>query len=822
MEILMNYMILIILMSNFIINLLSIIFKLKLERNVLGCGLTGFCGARAADPAWIKLVMFYNMDRGEDGTGVAINNKIKKDTEKVSKFLQSNSLDIAEDNENYTIIGHARKSSSGTKANKELVHPFGMYKGGVEKEKYDLILAMNGTLSNTEVLAEKFDVTYKEYTNSDTQIMTRIMANLGEKEYIQILEGYMGTATLLFFSPKYPNTLMVYKDPERTLFYWQKEKDEMYISSIEEPLLCLGAEKDDIKAFEGEHLYKINKGKITKDEKVVRIPIKPKVKNISYGHNSYNNSYDNRAEYYEGNCMNRSPVIPIKTQVVSIIGKRGENKYHANRGNFVYTIGDKYYRNGHSLTGKFYINGEGKVKDGNSDKKKDTNIKLYYFVNGFLCRKEEDYNIVMKRSSDSNNIFNLAKFKTIYLSELVDHFEYPIVTIVNSKEQWVLGAHWSSKIKTSGDTIVVDMFLSNETFILKSEGKWISTTKKDVCELIRVIEKGKVNNINVSFKENDDPVGDIKKEYTKQQTFDFIDKSIEENLDNPIQSCQYYYSLIRKELWKQNTSDPVREYFFITFLEFLHSKSVVNTDNYNDLKIEGKKGFYGAADWLKEIDKCLEILIKKRSKSKEKEVNWSRNNSEEKFEKFNIEDIVTSMYENNLLYNNIKFKEEIIDADYETLDQLLIAWVKIENSENIREFCEAVLLCFCFTEFITMEEGVKTIDLGAVELKSKCHSIYLRWRQVLKTQVESAKSIISKDEPVEFEPLTPESHEEDMQCLFKETIDSLIDAVQQSEIVGERMKTDWVKRAEIDVAASVVFLRKRLFGIKPEKLAHND
>lgn len=816
----MSYMILMVLIGNFTINFLSVFFKLKLKKDVLGCGLVGYCGAKPADPAWIKLIMFYNMDRGKDSTGWAVNNKIQKDTETVAKFIQNHSLDISEDNENYTIIAHARASSSGTKMNKELAHPFGMYKGGIEKDKYDLILAMNGTLQNTEVIADKFGVVYKEYTNSDTQTMAKIMANLGEKEYIRVIEGYMGTATLLFFSPKWSNTLMVYKDPQRPLFYWQKEKDEMYISSLEEPLMSLGALKENIKSFEDEHIYRINKGKITKDEKVARLPLKPKAKEIPFHTNNRSGdyyydqggTYNPRREYYEKEREKN------ENKVSSLIGRRGESKYHEKKGAYVYTIADKYYRNGHTLSGKFNITSEGKVKDDKINV--DTpNIRTCFFINGFLCRNEEHYNAVVKRCSDGNeNVFNLSKFKTIYLSELVDHFENPIITIVNSKEQWVLGEHWKSKVNISGDRVVVDMFLSNESYVLRFEGKWIPTTKKEVCELEKIIEKGSIKK-EEDFKESKSSLEDVKKGFTKKQNFDFIDKSIDDLKNNPIQSCQYYYALIRKELWRQNVSEPIREYFFLIFLELLYTKNVINTDSYNDMKLEGKKGYYGAVEWLKEVDKCLDIYI--RSLKEKENVNWSRKDNES-VQKFTDEELVKSIHDNCQLCKDNKFTEDVLDAEYPTFDSILIPWVNIETTENIRAFCEAILLVFNYVGFLTNKNTIELIYQTDIhDLKTKCSELYLSWKNTLKLHVNEAKKIIG-NEPIEFEVPTVESNEEDMKTLFNEAIEGLQDALQQSEIIEEELKSKWVKKAEIDIGDSIRFLKEKLFGIKREKLAHNE
>ena len=294
MQILMVNMILLIATFNFVQLVLKKFFKLKSNSSALFCGITAYCGSEPANPNIIKMIMMYNEERGEDSTGWAVNNVITKDTEKVKKFITQHELVTSDEDENYTIVAHARKASSGHKYSKELAHPFGVYIGEVEKEKYDLVLAMNGTLTNANLLSEKWGVEFKVGTNSDTQMLARAMAKLGEEDYTEALELYDGTATLAFFSPKYQNTLMIYKDPERTLFYWCASESQMYISSMEEPLVAIGAQKLEVKSFEANTLYTIVGGKIKVEKKIVRTPLKPKITNYktaNYGHGGHQNKF---------------------------------------------------------------------------------------------------------------------------------------------------------------------------------------------------------------------------------------------------------------------------------------------------------------------------------------------------------------------------------------------------------------------------------------------------------------------------------------------------------------------------------------------------
>src|SRR6185295_2904921 len=111
---------------------------------------------------------------------------------------------------------------------------------------------------------------YSAGTNSDTQIVTKAIANLGEKKYIEVLQRYNGVMSLLFFSPKFPNSLLVYKDPERPLFGWHKSASELYISSIKESFESLDASESDIFSFKDGYLHHIQSGKIIQENEIKR------------------------------------------------------------------------------------------------------------------------------------------------------------------------------------------------------------------------------------------------------------------------------------------------------------------------------------------------------------------------------------------------------------------------------------------------------------------------------------------------------------------------------------------------------------------------
>ncbi len=49
------------------------VFRRSYKHGALGCGLVGYCGSTPADPEKLRMLLLYNQERGEDGTGWAVN-----------------------------------------------------------------------------------------------------------------------------------------------------------------------------------------------------------------------------------------------------------------------------------------------------------------------------------------------------------------------------------------------------------------------------------------------------------------------------------------------------------------------------------------------------------------------------------------------------------------------------------------------------------------------------------------------------------------------------------------------------------------------------
>lgn len=764
--------------------LMSLINKNK--SGYLFCGMVGFCGDHPGDPNLLKLMMIYNQERGEDSTGFAINNQITKDTEKVIKFLTKNAIIISENDENYSFIAHARKRSSGSSTSKELAHPFGMYKDGIEKEKYDLILAMNGTLTNTEAMAKHFEVDYKSHLNSDTQILTRIMTKLGEKEYTKALESYDGTATLLFFTPKYPNTLMVYKDPERPLFYWQKAKNEMYISSMEEPLQVIGADPLDIHSFADNILYRINKGKITKSIEIKRTPIKNKV--ISYPRSNYNmNDYDYNNENFGhmgGGCTPfRKDNNTRSTDSIIIDMFKPTINNTPKDGKHIYCQVDKYMRNGHPLMDEIWLSNDGEVKidDKNPDK-----FSKYYFIAGFLIKDEKSYNELKEKASD-NKGFSLPKFKDIKLSELCKYFSQPCLTVCDNKQLFLLNEEWGRKVSVYGDVTSYVMPFTDIKYTLKYTGRVIEVDGVDikVCEISNV-EK------DTSFISIIGPISPNPKN---------MDATIINIiLNNQEYNCFEVYNAARISILRDNNTIKTKAFFFRKLFKIFREEHILDEyDSTRFFELGEACGFnMEKGDFVGEVQVLLRLFRNHRQREIDLKETFAVSNEHGKDdlndnpsdvidEQIDTQNqaIIDSLLKSNPYYTEKQFTKDFYDATYNTLSEYSRSWVSDYNTASTehRQFCEAILLCLHMIGRIDVQGVLNMLNMSEKNLNLETERLYL-----------SYKDEILKPEVIHFEDLNEDEYEADAINAYQDFMSGVEININEINRIPEEKRTPLIKK----------------------------
>lgn len=212
------------------------------KNKYFACGLIGFVPKKKqeANLNWVKLIMSYNVVRGIDSCGIYINEEFckgVKDQADIRVLISEIPLVYDSNSKNKIIIAHTRKSTRG-KNEINNCHPF----IETNKEGRSIILAHNGTITNINDLAKKYNVDTSDI-EVDSNILARIIINHG----YDVLGEYQGGAALLFTYSDEPNVMYCFKGASKE-YYHQKDKsderplyimsnnDGVYLSSLSEPL----------------------------------------------------------------------------------------------------------------------------------------------------------------------------------------------------------------------------------------------------------------------------------------------------------------------------------------------------------------------------------------------------------------------------------------------------------------------------------------------------------------------------------------------------------------------------------------------------------
>lgn len=245
----------------------------KPDKTKLYCGIAGYSGSIPPNMANMKILGMYNIARGDDSCGIALDDKCYKGigvNANWINFMENNK--IPDPSINNTVIIHTRKATGGQHT-AENAHPFEFFRGDNPSptRKPYFIGCHNGTLKNEDALEKQFKMKDFKY-NIDSQLLLKIISLATKKDSssLKVLEQYKGGAALLFYWTSEPNTLYAWKGAtkdyanyveERPLFYW-KTDGGVYISSIKESLKAIGGDDTTVFSFKQNTLFKINQGEI--------------------------------------------------------------------------------------------------------------------------------------------------------------------------------------------------------------------------------------------------------------------------------------------------------------------------------------------------------------------------------------------------------------------------------------------------------------------------------------------------------------------------------------------------------------------------------
>ncbi len=232
------------------------------------CGLIGFSGATNFNPSHIKLLMVLNaIDRGADATGFYTPQQgLVKSAEHAKVFLPKNTIQATD-----IFLGHVRAKTVGLNIDAN-AHPFSYE---------NVVLAHNGTLVNHFELISNAGLNRNDF-DVDSQCVAGLLNksmgscdynNFDPLEYFKPITEIDGAAAFLFKDKRdleegRTSRIFAYRNTERPLHYGFDENNNMYISSIEAPLVVAGL--SDIKQFEPNIVYEIENGEILSEMSIPR------------------------------------------------------------------------------------------------------------------------------------------------------------------------------------------------------------------------------------------------------------------------------------------------------------------------------------------------------------------------------------------------------------------------------------------------------------------------------------------------------------------------------------------------------------------------
>lgn len=221
------------------------------------CGLIGFSAPKGKqfNLDKLRLLFMWNQERGRHSYGFYTPTiGIIKDTGTIEDQMCKKDFNIPDSN---LFIGHVRSATIGA-TNKANAHPFNFG---------NIVLAMNGTLSNTWDLCREYGFPLADF-DVDSQLLTAI---LNKDQNKSVLSKILGGCALVYTDTN-TGRLYCYRNSDRPL-YRGNIGGAMYISSIENSLKVIGCL--DVKEFKVDNLYEIKDGAVIGTYKVKRAVAKP-------------------------------------------------------------------------------------------------------------------------------------------------------------------------------------------------------------------------------------------------------------------------------------------------------------------------------------------------------------------------------------------------------------------------------------------------------------------------------------------------------------------------------------------------------------------
>jgi hypothetical protein len=398
------------------------------------CGLAGFSGV---SPNLLKLrtLLLFNNVRGKDSCGMyyngtslhGFNNKQYNANYSDSKDFLNHWIMSSPSKwkKKSPVIMHTRSKTQG-ESTLENAHPFYYYNSEKHKEYYqkeylnpkshsknsvpiplpDMVLAMNGSLEQLYdgSFVKEFNAKFT-YGMNDSKMLGDLIFEHGLEA---ILPKYQGAAALSIAFPKekefdlilwsgaskdYEYSAMVRERPLH--YYYDPEDKGIYYSSLQEHLhfISNNSKEVEIKEVPVNTLLYFKQGNIVKEVEIDRSKV---INKYTFRHTTHaNTDYENVYGYQDK---------PKKSKALN------DGDYAKQASGNVYYSGGLFKRNGHRLSGVYYLNKKGVYTT------TEKGGQAYYFVNGFMLEDSMAYDTYLKLKQINPSLYhdNLSDPVIIY------------------------------------------------------------------------------------------------------------------------------------------------------------------------------------------------------------------------------------------------------------------------------------------------------------------------------------------------------------------------------------------------------------------------
>ena len=305
-----------------IILILSLYLMTFKRSSVLNCGLFGAFGDNILMDK-IKILGIYNIIRGRDSCGLAINDELYHGVDDYMTKEKNSSFDDFIENEIFPeiehpiLLGHTRKGTMG-KNNKDNAHPF-----KIETDNGTLIGIHNGQIHNYKDLCAYSGMTEEEITEFSVDSKA-FLAAIGkvfhDKEKLQYLfENYNGAAAIVFYFIEDNNKVYYYHGESKTNQQYAMLSEErplflldcnntVYFSSLEPSLKAINNSEKIIHEVLFNKLFELQIDTLIETEiiSITRKNVQTLVNKVK------NFNYEEYEEYETTYYSHNGPILPFK------------------------------------------------------------------------------------------------------------------------------------------------------------------------------------------------------------------------------------------------------------------------------------------------------------------------------------------------------------------------------------------------------------------------------------------------------------------------------------------------------------------------------